>query len=529
MVAGGAVLRWVHLGTPSLWWDEVVELAMAQAGGVAEVLRVVRQGVPAGSGNAGAMPLDYLLVHAWFAVTPSPAAAFLEVHARIPAFACSVAALVVFAVFAARRLEPGVALVATFLLAGSIPHVLYAAEVRWYALLVLVTIAHLWAFVRLCDAPEAAGRWALWLGVAVVSLLTAMLSILPLAAELAVLLVARGRGRRGRGALVACAVVLAILVAWLGAPSLGVSYQRPAAARAGLVATAMTVLRFLAWDSPLVLASLVLGAVIGWRDRRVRPLVAVLLLGFVAIPVVTILADWKAYYVHPRHVIFLLPAVVLLAALGVVGACRAVLGERWGAPIALLLVIATQTPAVVRFLRAPDDDFARTKTLRDTRALVAMVAASVATLPADARWLVVAERQSVPNAVLDRYLRWWDLADRVVLRGTRDVPAALRLLADPATPVARLAAPPLATIPVGLTNPLRAFLGIAADIDPPATALGGASVVTWTPPASVPPTGLARHTLAGGQVFERASGAPTLSGAPTARTTAAPTGPRDSG
>ena len=164
IVIGGAALRWVHLGTPSLWWDELVEIAMAQVGGVTDVLRVVRAGVPAGSGNAGAMPLDYLLLHAWIALVPGVSPAHLETHFRLPAFTWSVCALVALAVFGRRHLGRDVAFAATLLLGVSMPHVLYAAEVRWYSLLVLVTIApksarspHRFAWDRFRSGSS--GRW----------------------------------------------------------------------------------------------------------------------------------------------------------------------------------------------------------------------------------------------------------------------------------------------------------------------------------------------------------------------------------
>lgn len=507
-MAGGAALRWVHLGTPSLWWDEMVGAAMAQAGSLADVLRTVRHGVPAGSGNAGAMPLDYVLLHVWLGATPFPAPERLEVHFRLPAFAWSVAALAAFAAFAHRHLARDAALVATLLLAVSLPHVLYAAEARWYALLVLFTVAHLWAFARLLDRSAGAGRWALWLVVAAASVLTAVLSIIPLAAELVVLLARTRRSRRGLVLLAASAAILALLVTWLAAPSLGVTYGRPATARPGFAVTAWQVLGFLSWDSPFLLAGLAAGPFVGWwqdgpeRSRR-RALIAALALAFVAIPVVTALAGWKAYYVHPRHVIFLLPPFVILVAFGVTGVCRALVGKRWAVPVATALVVVTQVPTVVRYVAEPAPFFARTKTLRDVRGVVAAVDAASQGMPPGARWLLLAERQSVPNAVLHRYLHWWGLGDRVVYRGTRDIPAALRLLADPATPLAHLAAPPLATIPVGLTDELRAFLGIAADTGPLAAPLAGATVVVWGTVPDLESGGLVRRELLGAQVLSR--------------------------
>ena len=497
IVIGGAALRWVYLGRPSLWWDELVEIAMAQVGGVSDVLRVVRDGVPPGSGNAGAMPLDYLLLHGWLVLVPDVSPAHLETHFRLPAFAWSVCALAALAVFARRHLGRDVGLAATLLLGVSMPHVLYAAEVRWYSLLVLVTIAHLWAFARLLDAPEVPGRWAWWLGCAAAAVCTAMLSVVPLGAELAVLAARTRSSRRVLIALVASAMLLGVLVAVLASPSLGVTYDRPASARPGLLWTASLVAWFFAWDQPVLLVTAALGTVLGLREPRLRPMVAALVCSFVAIPIAVVLADWKGYYVHPRHVLFLLPAFVILVAIGIVETCRWLVGTRFVLATALALVAATQAPTVIRYLRNPDPFFARTKTLRDVRGVVKA-------LPSPAlgrQWLLLAARDSVPNAILARYLRWWGVEHEVVFLGTRELPEALRLLADGGTPLDRLVVPPLATIPVGLTDQLRQLLDIRIEPISPATALAGATVVAWE---DLPPTpGLVQRQLLGVETFER--------------------------
>jgi hypothetical protein len=497
IVMGGAALRWVHLGTPSLWWDELVQIAMAQVGGVTDVLRVVREGVPPGSGNAGAMPLDYLLLHAWLALVREPDPAHLEVHFRLPAFTWSVCALVALAVFTRRHLGREIGLAATLLLGASMPHVLYAAEVRWYSLLVLVTIGHLWAFARLLDAPDVPGRWAWWLACAATAVCTAILSVVPLGAELAVVAARARSSRRALIALVVSGTLLAVLVAGLASPTLGVMYGLPVSRRPGFLRTTSLVAGFFAWDQPALLLAVALGTVLGWRDPRLQRIVCALALSFVAIPLTTALADWKGYYVHPRHVLFLLPAFVILAAIGIVEACRRLVSARFALPVALAFVAVTQAPTVGRYLRDPDPFFARTKTVRDVRGVVTALPPPMP----GTRWLVLAARDSVPNAVLARYLRWWGLEHQVVLLGTRDLPGALRLLTDRGTPLDQLVAPPLATIPVGLTEQLRLLLGIRADPVPPTTALAGATVVAWDDQPPAP--GLVRRKLVGVETFER--------------------------
>jgi hypothetical protein len=212
---------------------------------------------------------------------------------------------------------------------------------------------------------------------------------------------------------------------------------------------------------------------------------------------VTLMASLKTYYVHPRHVIFLLPGFVLMASVGIVGVCRRVVRTRWVLAAAIGAVLATQAGDVLHYIASPGDFFARVKILRDMRGVVRA-------LPPDAGrpWLLLAERESVSNAALTSYLRWYGLEQRIVFRGTRDVPEALRLLADPAVPVNRLAAPPLATVPVGLTPELRALLRIVPDTSP-APPLAGATLVLWGPPP-VPPPGLAQRLLEGATLFRRA-------------------------
>ena len=52
LVVTGAWLRWVHLGTPSLWWDEIVHVRIAEQPTVADVFWKAREGGQPGSGNA---------------------------------------------------------------------------------------------------------------------------------------------------------------------------------------------------------------------------------------------------------------------------------------------------------------------------------------------------------------------------------------------------------------------------------------------------------------------------------------------
>src|SRR5262249_34104120 len=159
--------------------------------------------------------------------------------------------------------------------------------------------------------------------------------------------------------------------------------------------TCARVLWFLAWDNPLLLGAAAIGLGATAADGK-RALIVALGLSFLALPVLQALAAVKGYYVHPRHAIFLVPAFVVLAALGLVGVCRRVVGEQWALAAAVMLVTVTQGPTVARYLADPGPFFAHTKTLRDVRGVVTGLQGA----PPGGRWLLLAERQSVPNAVL---------------------------------------------------------------------------------------------------------------------------------
>jgi hypothetical protein len=130
-----AALRWWHLGTASLWWDELLHIGTAQLPSLAEVFRHARLGLPAGSGNAGAVPLDYLLLHLYLGWVPVPEPQHLERYFRLPSFVYASLTPPLLYLFVRRHFGRTNAVLAGSLLALCLPHVLYAAEARFYSLL----------------------------------------------------------------------------------------------------------------------------------------------------------------------------------------------------------------------------------------------------------------------------------------------------------------------------------------------------------------------------------------------------------
>jgi hypothetical protein len=145
------LLRLVHLGTPSLWWDEIIQIHSAARPGLLDVWRTVRDGIPRGLGNAGAVPLDYLLLHVWLRLVPPPEAPGIECYFRTPALLWSTLTVAAVFLWARRFFDRIIATLAALLVATSVPHILYAVEARFYSLFALVTVVSLAAFSLLVE------------------------------------------------------------------------------------------------------------------------------------------------------------------------------------------------------------------------------------------------------------------------------------------------------------------------------------------------------------------------------------------
>jgi hypothetical protein len=450
----GWTVRWWHLGTASLWWDEMVHLSFALAPDPWQVFRSVRLGIPAGGGNAGAVPLDYLLLNAWTWFVGRPSVEQLEAYYRFPSYVWSSATLVVLWAYCRATFGRVVALTASALLALSIPHVLYAAEARFYSLLMLMSVLNLTTFTWVVRRPELPRAWVAYGVVNVLFFLTGVLSLLVLPWQWAALALAAvrdgsGGARLRRAGLLALTVLglASVFALYYASVDLGARGIRPGAGSLSGSLLARQWLDFVTLGNRWQLALYALGAVVApWYCWRRRPelvpvVVTVLVIELATIPLLLQMLQWKRYYFHPRHVLFLLPPLELLAALGVCGTLGAVAagvaaaGRQPGrgavAVAALLTVLALRLPAVRGFMARPHDYFARTKTDRDVKALARDLRSRTAFYGPGERYLLIVDRVGpgyLANPTLARYLQWYSLDKHVVLLGTTDMPGIMEKL-----------------------------------------------------------------------------------------------------
>ena len=528
----GAIRAW-HLGGPSLWWDEIVHVQSAAGPGFADVWRAVREGIPPGLGNAGAVPLDYLFLHVWMRLVAPPDPTGLEIYYRLPSLLWNTAAVAATFLWARRFLDSTIAGLAALLLALSVPHALYAVEARSYSLFSLTTVLQLWAFsslvVRLVRHQR--GGWIAFTCLAGLLFLSGLPGLFLLTAQYSILGVlalrelARGEGTPGTRArpaialAISAAAVATLVILYYWDTVWWASYGRGRE----LAVQPLTehALRTFAYRSPTLfrcfLGALPLTLWLGWRRGDGRFAIALYLaVSFLAIPALILLAQGKDYYFHFRHALFLLPHFVLVTATGLAVALRAVLPKSlWAGPpkrrkmvIGLLgagVIAVLQGPVVAAYLRRPEPFFAETKTVRDLRTLMLRLRERFAALAPGEKYVLITERRRpghIANPSLAEYLEWYGLTDRVVLRGTDDPEGTLRDLTSSCEEGCRgreLLSLPTAfglPAPFGLRPELKELLEVSPTEVTSHDRLGGVGVIYWERLTFRPPRRFAGYDVA---------------------------------
>lgn len=140
IIALGFGLRLYRVGGESLWYDELLQLDIAQ-GPLNSLLPRLR--------GHTAVPLDYLITHLWIQAGRS------EAWVRLPAVVWGILTLPLIFRLGRRLINPATGLLVMLLLAVSPFHVQYSQEVRPYALLVLGVVLSGLAYWRL----RKSSRW----------------------------------------------------------------------------------------------------------------------------------------------------------------------------------------------------------------------------------------------------------------------------------------------------------------------------------------------------------------------------------
>jgi len=437
ITAMGVLLRWWHLDLPSFWWDELIHIGTAQQPDTWEVIRRVKLGSPPGSGNAGAVPLDYVLLHWWQRLVPLPDPERIEGYFRFPSFLWSSLTPLALHVLGRRVFGPAVGLAAAACLALSPFHVAYAAEARFYSLFGLMTVVNLLCFSWVVQSRRPVAWWLFTLHGAVYfwsglfGLLVLGIEYAALAADVAL----RWWRRRARPDewhrsellfLTVTGVVIALVpIFYYQGTDLFTKTERSRPPIDTLSAWSDAAWLYLSKSIPLAIAAGLGLVACGWQAARGRvawPIAAVLAGAAVLIcPIILEIERWKLYYFHPRHAVFLMPVVALLVGLGVatcLGSLPALLRRATTVLAPACVVACLATPALA-FLERPTAAFWRTKVNRDVPMLMRELSARLDGAPEKSKILLLAPSYRggrLLNVTVLRYLEWWNLASRVVFR-----------------------------------------------------------------------------------------------------------------
>lgn len=432
----------------SLWWDEIIHIQTALQDGFYAVYLQAKLGIPAGFGNAGAVPLDYLTLHAWTRIAPWPAAENLEIFFRTPSLIASIGCVLALYLLGRRFFDRGIGLIAAVFLALSISHALYASEARFYSLFGFMTVVNLYTF---CALVENRRHWLPWLTFTIVGLLdfsTGLFALLPILVQYVAIFVllavdlrdstpdsARRDRLRLLAPLASGLVILGFVILYFDGTLVGALHGRPARGFDSWQPFAKA-FDFFSGRSASVLGLFGLGAVTllvrGWRAGREDFCIAVVLTAaFLSLFAIVEIERVKQYYFHPRHAFFLLPYFAIVTAAGIAIPLRSLdplrigrLSPPWITPLyaglGLALIIGLSWAPLERHRKWPVFRFNESKTLRDFKGLSSHLERELATLPPDQIYLLLIDRgqQSfTSNTALAKYLQWHGLDDRVVLRG----------------------------------------------------------------------------------------------------------------
>lgn len=347
IIALAALLRFCGLGFKQLWLDEILQLLHSRP----DSLRGILEGVAQDRGGA---PLDYLIQH----VFVSNLHGSIEWAARFHAALFGVlAVLLIYLVCQALFNNQRLSLLSALLLCFYPFHHHYSQEGRPYSLFLLLTLILYLIFFRALKKK----RWYLWTGFAAVAILTFYThayASLVLLGQFFYLIYRRilkrddwpAAMRRGACFLFCSALAAAAYVPWLRYSFFNAKGSAPPGNSFKLL---LELIKGLGDGSYPLAAALILCAAAGvyhlGKTRGSLELGALLIWLLTPFPLVLAILAWRNYFFASRQLIFITPALLVLAAAGA-DFLRQKIARRYFSPAVILFLISI----VVIALHFPD-------------------------------------------------------------------------------------------------------------------------------------------------------------------------------
>ncbi|OFV94241.1 MAG: hypothetical protein A3F68_08530 [Acidobacteria bacterium RIFCSPLOWO2_12_FULL_54_10] len=348
ITAVSALLRWHSIGSKSIWIDEAVSVALAQASW-SNFWREVWS-------YEGNMVFYYLLLRGWIHLGQS------EVAIRSISVLFGVAAIPAIYLLGKRLFDRETGLTGAALLAVHAAHIQFSQEARSYSLLLLLLILSTSFFVLAIETGPRKTRWLAYIFLSAAAVYSHVLAVLILGAQWLSLGSVRLRqiGLKNILGVLGCLAVLvgpmaAFLMVhnkgqidWIPRPTV-----RLVAHGFGFLTGGGVILLFLAYSGACALAAA------GRRDAHENEPAPpdnfpVRLLSFsVIFPIAFLLAF--SFLIQPlfsyRYLGLCVPALVLLAAHGLSCLKQRFVAARWAMPAALILLLGFSLLGVSRYNR----------------------------------------------------------------------------------------------------------------------------------------------------------------------------------
>jgi len=380
----GFALRLYHLGSESLWLDEMGQASVASG--------TLREALAGAKLHHGAAPLDYLLT--WLVLQ----IASIDFLVRLPAAFFGTLTLALLYLLGRKLFDRPAGLLAALLLAIAPLHLRFSQEARFYALFTALVVASTLALLLACRR----NTWRQW---AIYGLLIALslyshyfTSLVMLFHGIIVVLVAAGLlppGEQGThwrlrvllSFLLSSLVAAGSFLPWIFYAVLqetGTPFAEPPLLTLEFLGEIHTGLlvgpNYQSGPAGLFwlyggLALLGAGVSLARKDTRTGGLLAVMLL-ILSPPLIVLGLHWRQYFFAVRQTLFMLPFYLLLVALGGLHLVRWLAARSWVGPcwrwlagaLALLLALSLW-PASLDALNTPRQNW------RDALAFVAANAA----------------------------------------------------------------------------------------------------------------------------------------------------------
>lgn len=347
LTIAGAWLRLSHLGAKSLWLDEGATVALIRASW--QHFAWVWW-----HGEANLQTIYFLLMRGWIHLGDS------ETWLRLPSVLFGIAAIPLLYFVARKFMTAEPALAAAALLAFSPSHVYYSQEARGYTLAIVMVLLSTYFFVRAVEQCQRRD-WAWWMVVSTLAFYCHDFTALVLVAQACSLLF-KAEPRRWlplliRGTLVFVFALPGLTYVFRASPENlhFIWMPRPSAREFWHLAG------FFGGNGvKLVIAAIlwVSGLAAIWRSRRSATDrdafwrgMLIFLWALLPVVILALISEWQPLFLQ-RYVIFSLPGMILLAALGVDYL------QKW--KIGLLLVVllcGMSIPAIIGDYHKPREDW----------------------------------------------------------------------------------------------------------------------------------------------------------------------------